>query len=33
MFGYRAEGEPMDLQWSAADSAFRDEVREFLDGS
>src|ERR1700754_3719452 len=26
-----SRGEPMDLQWSEADSAFRDEVRGFLD--
>src|SRR4029079_15450445 len=26
-----SRGEPMDLQWSAADAAFRDEVRSFLD--
>src|SRR6476469_6770837 len=26
-----SRGEPMDLQWSEADSAFRDEVRSFLD--
>ena len=25
------DGDPMDLEWSATDLAFRDEVRSFLD--